>query len=947
MMKRAMGLLLAVMMMLTMVISANAAAFTDIEGKDCANAVEVLTTLGVLEGRSETEFAPDAGLTRAEMATILVRLMGSEGAKVSEDIFTDVSSNHWAYSNIAIAYKSGLILGMGDGTFAPDINVTAVQMVKMLICALGYDVQAEQQGGYPSGYYAKAAQLGLLDGVTTEMNANATRGIMAMVLYNTIDVPLFDQATFGQGASGVYVESDDTLLSRYMDIHAVEGTVTANYLTSLVASDRACASDEIAINKVVYEMGDTAADGFLGMKVKAYYTGTRTSDVAELLHVAPAKVAKSFDFVSADIAAETTAKKFVYDVDGKEKTIAIEDDATLVVNGQVKETAITAADLKPALGTVTLVCNNGSSADVIKVWNYTNYVAQSKNADKKEVYLMNEVDPLVIDPTDKTVRADFITADGAAFDASNVEKWNVISIAKSEDGKVMRVVKNNATVSGKIAEKDEKSVVIDGVEYDVAAGIEVPDVNTTAKFYMDFMGNIAVMDTNIATGLKYGYLVGAEYAKGIDGTASFKIFTQEGEMKTFPAAERVRVNNNNRENTEVIEYIPEKTKYTATGGSAGRTIRQLIKYSVNADGAINEIATAANATGSVDEHAGDAGFNMVLNLNNGGYNQKLVQTSAGATMTIDGSQTQYIHNLRLLGANMIVGASTLIFQVPEENAADDEYKVIPASNFPHRVALPFVTAYDLSETYSLGAICWDMGPLGENTADKEAKYWSSMETPHGLITAISKILNSDMEPEYNITLVDWTGNVQKVKAKETLVCGTKVANVATKIENDKYQLANGSMKDSGGIYVGKLQPGDVIRFEKDNAGYLTVAAITYRASDPGLKHYSVTQGGGAQALGTASPYVGGDLLSNGIITHADANGIICKSTLVKPVTSGQPNLFETVGEITNVFPTPGKIMLYERDTQTTKAISVNDIVVGDEYLNLWRTITPFIFWVIR
>lgn len=76
------------------------------------------------------KFRPDASMTRAEAATVMVRVTGLEDAARGED-FND-TIGHWASDYIAIARENGLISGIGDNNFAPEEKLTREQMAVII-----------------------------------------------------------------------------------------------------------------------------------------------------------------------------------------------------------------------------------------------------------------------------------------------------------------------------------------------------------------------------------------------------------------------------------------------------------------------------------------------------------------------------------------------------------------------------------------------------------------------------------------------------------------------------------------------------------------------------------------------------------------------------------------------------------------------------------------------
>lgn len=79
--------------------------------------------------------------------------------------FSDITPEHQSAIALNIAKEMGIINGHGDGTFKPDLPLTFGQTVKMLVCALGYKLPADLEGGYPNGYIKVADEIGALSNV--------------------------------------------------------------------------------------------------------------------------------------------------------------------------------------------------------------------------------------------------------------------------------------------------------------------------------------------------------------------------------------------------------------------------------------------------------------------------------------------------------------------------------------------------------------------------------------------------------------------------------------------------------------------------------------------------------------------------------------------------------------------------------------------------------------
>ncbi|MHA6530382.1 S8 family serine peptidase [Paenibacillus sp. BAC0078] len=115
-------------------VSKPSAAFTDIAASKSATAIKTLADKLIIQGTSATTFSPLNNLTRAEFTALLTRALGLRtDASVT---FTDVKSSDWYAKDVAAASKAGLILGIGNGKFAPTQKVTRQELAVILDRAL-------------------------------------------------------------------------------------------------------------------------------------------------------------------------------------------------------------------------------------------------------------------------------------------------------------------------------------------------------------------------------------------------------------------------------------------------------------------------------------------------------------------------------------------------------------------------------------------------------------------------------------------------------------------------------------------------------------------------------------------------------------------------------------------------------------------------------------------
>ena len=105
-------------------------------------AVSTLCNMGVITGYQDGTFGPQRNITRAELATILARFCDSSGNNTVLDRFTDISHS-WARKYINLAAEAGLVYGYTDGTFRPDQNITRAETIVMVNRILGRSASAD------------------------------------------------------------------------------------------------------------------------------------------------------------------------------------------------------------------------------------------------------------------------------------------------------------------------------------------------------------------------------------------------------------------------------------------------------------------------------------------------------------------------------------------------------------------------------------------------------------------------------------------------------------------------------------------------------------------------------------------------------------------------------------------------------------------------------------
>ena len=115
-------------------------SFDDVNDSDWFNtSVSTLTYLGILNGRNEKSFAPQASITRAELTTIVARL--SDANYNGSPLFSDING-HWAKEYINTAASIGWVNG-NNGLFRPDDNITRAEVMTLINRVLNRQPESE------------------------------------------------------------------------------------------------------------------------------------------------------------------------------------------------------------------------------------------------------------------------------------------------------------------------------------------------------------------------------------------------------------------------------------------------------------------------------------------------------------------------------------------------------------------------------------------------------------------------------------------------------------------------------------------------------------------------------------------------------------------------------------------------------------------------------------
>lgn len=577
--KKTVAVVLAVAMVLTMGIATSFAAYTDVPSTEAyAEAVNILSNLGIFTGYTDGSFKPNNTITRSEAAAIIVRVLDLPVAP-GETPFTDVAADNWAAGYINTAYSKGIVNGRGNGIFDPTGDVTYEEIVKMIVCALGREPEAADNGGWSMGYLSVANATGVTKSSGGKVGQPATRATVAKLVYNALDVDMMERKSYGSEARYEIVEGK-TLLSG-LGVEKVNVVVESSYLTDAAKGDYdaenrtvqlSAAKNNTEYDGETYKKGEiipesfyeggTAAAALLGRACVAYLGLDDETDEHTIYAISAKGSSNSSTIVtSAQLAdpAEYSNDEATKDADGyvyywknstDRRASSIEPDSdgiTVYVNYVVDDTYVYVGkkdsdntpgskfydELSKLGGVIEFIDNDGDGKyNIALVSKYSNEgIVESVRVNNKGNYVFTAKYgkvPTTYDPEDENVLKLFVKGENY-IDPSEIAEGDTITAIgddRNETNKLVIYKVSSDKIEGKSSSYDDvaKTLTVAGKPYSGSPlytdGIEKK--NTNGVFYLNADGAISYIDGTASVVGDYGYLLGVDES-GKFGRNSYEV----------------------------------------------------------------------------------------------------------------------------------------------------------------------------------------------------------------------------------------------------------------------------------------------------------------------------------------------------------------------------------------------------------------------------------------
>lgn len=467
-------------MVLSSMSFAFAAKFEDTADTDYAEAIDTLAALGVITGYEDGTYRPDNTVTRAEMAKLMVELLGyGDLVTGSKSNFTD-TQGHWADQWIALAAGRGIVIGTGDGKFNPDGIVTYDQVLTMLVRGLGYTDSSNELKSmpWPTNFKVKAAELNITKNVDMS-TTGADRGGVAQAMFNALEKQL------------VKINTDGDVVGEYVNVGA--NTKQPLLLVSRIANpnyDFVVGFEHITPADKNYAGDKVDLTSYLFQSVEAYFNKNNEKEVVYVGKVN--SLVYTGDFESQDIANdELEVGDYEFDVDGSLVSYNNIEESI----GKLNDDNLDNAKITVVLDKDETRIKSGALVAGIIVEKANTYVQIEEEYKADAV----EIDEIYLPVKNKKVDEKNLIVKGDATELSDIEVDDIVAVYAplGEDATVeatdkLTLAVSRKTVEGKVTGTAKDAYYVDKTKYSINNALNLGDleVGDSGTFYLDDKGDI-------------------------------------------------------------------------------------------------------------------------------------------------------------------------------------------------------------------------------------------------------------------------------------------------------------------------------------------------------------------------------------------------------------------------------------------------------------------------
>lgn len=582
-------------------------------------------------------------VTRERFADIYVRAnnMYQEGYE-GKNPFADTAESSYA-SSIHIMRDYGIVNGIGDNLFAPYENMSAGDMIRLYVAALGLDTYQVSTG---KSYMEVAYEVDLLSGVV--VSDYMTMDSLIQMTYNFLMAPV-GVNNFTQKVS-YSIDYETNVLYEKFDIYKITGRVTQNEFSGIWSPDGAedgYVSIKTKDGEITALAGESGISSMLGRTVDAYLYEDeeestvvcyekRDSDNSLVIDI------KDIDFDVTDNSTVGYYKEGKKSVT-KEKLAAF--PAFIINSVYYDADQFDISVLENYSGQIELISTDRSEYDIVIVEAYTNYFVKNVEHYNGEmrIYDSGSNETLILN-NDVYKNMEIYFPNGASASPFELQAGMLLSVAKSFNSETyVKIYISDVIEEGIVTKCDlgEKVITLDHkTEYNISPAYNLTNVplGQMAKLYMNKFDDVAWIEYDKTAIYSYAFMKEARI--NYDDVVEVKVVVESGKFTTMYLAKKVIIDGETYKTPEAqlvqLENV-QKFPNLASG-------QYPLRYRLNSEGEIREIDTPRVRAG---------------------YESKY-------SFRVDSSgENVHCSNDKILGKQTPLSSNTVMFLIPNATATDE------------------------------------------------------------------------------------------------------------------------------------------------------------------------------------------------------------------------------------------------------------------------------------
>lgn len=568
------------------------------------------------------EYTPDEKILKAEFLNLVMSMLfkDTDFSVPDETIktFKDVDITHPFYGAIKAAKDLGIIQGDNSALFNPDNEITFDIALTILLNSLNYKLHAQSAGGYPSGYFYTARQIGLLKDISISENT-ITNSEAYKLIYNALFTNCVTVSELTENGYNLSVDSTRNILSekfntKKYDVQITDNGISSLYGNSIQDENRVVLKNLQNDESILAYISSPDITNYLGYRVTAFIQFNTNTQQNEVIYYYISKNIKTVTLNADDILdiSNGTLECEADDQSGNYKKYNLEQSPVVIINDTCYYTYNSLNELIPHDGKITLIDNNSDGKyETLSILSFNiyadklngiarNIVVDRVNTESNTIYCkLNAFSNLTLDETGCSYK---LLSDSDEIKAlSDLKAYDIVSVAQAPVQKSQKahyilyvkrqgintVIDSFSVETKELYTKNEKYIVSDSLLHIKKNFIQNIPLNKEIKFYIDASGKIAYSEIINTNSKNYAYLIGIGYEHSFENALIVKLFTKEGEIKTLPLASKVKIDSVLCTTASSAETALKKRP----SGSTASNISRPVIFKENSKGEITEIET--------------------------------------------------------------------------------------------------------------------------------------------------------------------------------------------------------------------------------------------------------------------------------------------------------------------------------------------------------------------